>query len=387
MANILKSFRRLFTPVEPIPTGTYHYIAPQDDPRNYRLHLRIEGDGSGVLIINASTILHLNQTAAEYAYYLVKNVNPEEVGLTMAQRYEISSEEAQRDYQDLIDRIQILINTPDLDPVTFLDFERMQPFSGYIPAPYRLDCAITYRLPAHSDPQVAPIDRVEKELSTDEWLTLIDKAREVGIPHLIFTGGEPTMRDDLPDLLMRAENNNQVTGLLSNGLKFSDQAYLDKLLLTGLDHLMMVLQPKNEQSWLALDNVLAADLYVAVHLTLLEDNLGEVMSLIERLADMDVKAISLTTSDPSLEAELQQARELVSELDLDLVWNMPVPYSARNPVALETASSEEREGAGRAWLYLEPDGDVLPTQGINRVLGNILEDEWEKIWMNALSGE
>ena len=71
MANILKSIRSQFSPVEVIPPGTYHYLSPQDDPRNYRLHLRVEPDGNGVLIINASTILHLNQTATEYAYYLV----------------------------------------------------------------------------------------------------------------------------------------------------------------------------------------------------------------------------------------------------------------------------------------------------------------------------
>jgi MoaA/NifB/PqqE/SkfB family radical SAM enzyme len=31
-------------------------------------------------------------------------------------------------------------------------------------------------------------------------------------------------------------------------------------------------------------------------------------------------------------------------------------------------------------LYVEPDGDVLPAQGINQVLGNFLNDAWEKIW-------
>ena len=41
--------------------------------------------------------------------------------------------------------------------------------------------------------------------------------------------------------------------------------------------------------------------------------------------------------------------------------------------------------AGRAWLYVEPDGDVLPTQGVNRLLGNFLRDPWEKIWKAALS--
>jgi len=386
MANILNSVRNLFTPAELIPSGTYHYISPQDDPRNYRLHLRIEGDGSGVLIINASTILHLNQTAAEYAYYLVNNLSPDDAAVKMSKRYEISLEQAKKDYQELIDRIQVLIATPDLDPVTFLGFERMVPFSGYISSPYRVDCAVTYQLPVETDPEAAPIDRIDKELDSAEWLKLIDKAQEVGIPHLVFTGGEPTLRDDLADLLMRAEENNQVTGLLTNGLKFTDQEYLNSLLVTGLDHLMMIFHPENDRTWMALENLLAADLFVAIHLTIREENFEEISNLIQRLCDMGVKAISLTTTDPAFDASLQHARDLVSDLGLDLVWNLPVPYSASNPVALETDHSEELEGSGRAWLYIEPDGDVLPAQGINRVLGNILTDDWEQIWMKAHAG-
>ena len=41
-------------------------------------------------------------------------------------------------------------------------------------------------------------------------------------------------------------------------------------------------------------------------------------------------------------------------------------------------------GAGKAWLYVEPDGDVLRGQGYyQEVLGNMLTDSWEKIWGNA----
>lgn len=385
MSKILHKLRQRFSPAEPIPMGIYHYISPQDDPRNYRLHLRVERDGSGLLIVNASTILHLNQTATEYAYYLVKNINPEEVGKLMAKRYDISSSAAQEDYQKFIDRIQTLINTPDLDPVTFLGFDRMPPFTGYISAPYRLDCAITYLLPDYVDPEVAPTERVEKELSTDQWLTLIDKAAEIGIPHLVFTGGEPTMRNDLPDLLLKAEQNNQVTGLLTDGLKFSDQVYLDKILMTGLDHTMIIFNTQNDDFWTALKNTLNADLYVAVHLTITDEIPETSISIINRFTKMGVGAISLSTNDPSLEATLQQVRDYAAESDLELVWNLPVPYSASNPVAFETTQSEVKEGAGRAWLYIEPDGDVLPSQGINRVLGNILEDNWEDIWMRARS--
>jgi len=41
------------------------------------------------------------------------------------------------------------------------------------------------------------------------------------------------------------------------------------------------------------------------------------------------------------------------------------------------------DGAGRAWVYVEPDGDILPAQGINVVLGNLLEDDWNIIWQNC----
>jgi len=386
MTNLLNKIENLFSrSIQPIPSGTYHFIAPPDDPRNYRLHLRVEPNGNGVLIINASTILHLNQTACEYAYYLVKNEPVDSVVKAMKARYEISAEQAKRDYQEIIDQIQVLINTPDLDPVTFLGFERMPPFSGHISAPYRLDCALTYRLPEGSDPDFAPTDRVKKELTTQEWINLIDKAHRVGIPHLVFTGGEPTMRDDLPELLLKVEQNDQVTGLLSDGIKLADPIYLDKLLQTGLDHLMLLFLPDDKQSWDALANSLDADLYVAVHLTINQENLAQMKSLIDKFALKGVRAISLSASDPDLKSDLLELRDYIAAQELDLVWNLPVPYSAMNPVELESGSSEMIEGEGRAWIYIEPDGDVLPTQGSEQVLGNFLTDDWEKIWQTALT--
>ncbi len=66
MTSIRESIRQRFiTPITPIDPGVYQYQAPQEDPRNFRVHLRIEKNGEGVMIVNASTVLHLNQTAAE----------------------------------------------------------------------------------------------------------------------------------------------------------------------------------------------------------------------------------------------------------------------------------------------------------------------------------
>ena len=380
MNSLRQSIRRLLTPVEPLTAGVYHYIAPQEDPRNYRLHLRLEADGHGVLIVNASTILHLNQTAAEYAYHLIKQTPDQTIGETVASRYRTSRERALEDYQRFKEQIETLIETPDLDPVTFLDLDRQSPYTGEITAPYRLDCALTYALAPGQAVESAPTRRVERELTTQEWRQVIDTAWNAGIPHIVFTGGEPTLREDLIDLIHHAEDNGQVTGLLTDGLRLADRSYLDRLLQTGLDHLLIILRPAEETAWKALENALNSDLFTAVHLTLTPENRESTLALLSRLAGIGVHAVSLSASTASIEDELETVRDYAASLDLDLIWELPVPYSALNPVTLEVETGELPQGAGRAWLYVEPDGDVLPAQGVNRVLGNLFQTPWDQIW-------
>jgi hypothetical protein len=380
MPNIIEAFRRLLTPVEPLPPGIYHYQAPSDAAIPYRLHLRLEPDGSGLLIVNASTILHLNQTAAELAYHLVKQTPEEQLVDEISQRYRVRRERIREDYQQLQDRLYTLIHTPDLDPEMFLDFERTTPHSQKVSAPYRLDCALTYRLLGKYDDSITPTKRVDRELTTVEWCSVFDKAWSFGIPHIILTGGEPTLREDLPELIAHTEANGQVVGLLSDGLKFNQKDYLQTLLNTGLDHLMFSLQPLDENSWNALNNVLSADLYVTVHHTLTEQNAANTSKILNQLSSLGVKSISITASDPSLQSSLLEFRNQAASLGLSLVWNLPVPYSAFNPIALETQMDNVPSGAKHDWLYIEPDGDVLPAQGINQVLGNILSDPWDTLW-------
>jgi len=140
---------------KPLPAETLTFQSGLDEPA-YRLHLRLLKDGSGILILNAATVLHLNPTAAEFAYHMIKGSSPEATARQVARRYRISQADAHKDYTDFRDRVQTLIHTPDLDPTTFLDFERVAPHSKDLTAPLRLDCALTYRLPAGADASLAP---------------------------------------------------------------------------------------------------------------------------------------------------------------------------------------------------------------------------------------
>jgi len=378
--NIINRLADRFAKVQPLPEGVYHKQDLQDE-NPYRVHLRLRPDGSGIFILNASTVLQLNATAAEYAYHFIRGTEPGEAVKQIASRYRVSKEVALQDYEDFLDRIETLISTPDLDPVSFLDFERIAPHSADLTSPLRLDCALTYRLRPDSNAEYAPTKRVDRELTADEWRLILDKAWQAGIPHITFTGGEATLREDLPELIAHAEKNGQVCGLLTDGLQLLDQDYLDLLLQTGLDHILFLLQPENDRSWAALEKVMAEDIFVTVHLTLHKNSITNLETVLGQLARIQVTSLSTTSSDPSLRDTFDTLRDRAAALGLTLRFDLPVPYSEYNPVVYEAAEDAVPEGAGRVWLYVEPDGDVLPSQGnSSKVLGNLLRDDWKTIY-------
>lgn len=391
--NLFNQIKNTFKLVTPLPAGNYQYISPDNNPLNYRLHLRIDTSGNGILIVNASTILHLNQTAVEYAYHLVNEHTVEDTGKEISKRYRISKNMVEEEFENFSDQINTLIDTPDLDPVIHIGFDRVPPHVNPTSAPFRLDCALTYESNTGDHFYHSPMKNVDKELSVEEWKVIIDKAWNLGIPHIIFTGGEPTKKDYLAELLQHAENNGQVTGILSDGIKLADPNYLNTLLEAGLDHTTIIIQPDEEKNWNTLSNfsywaeTLNENLFVTAHLTITKDNAKNSLQLIDRLANSGISAISLSENDQSLSEDLAAAQNHVSDLDIELVWDLPVPYSSLNPVSMELREETEEphpSGNGLDWLYVEPDGDVLPGQGINVVLGNLLNDEWESIWEKAI---
>ncbi len=383
MKGIISSIQNLFSSPELLPAGVYPYQTPPSAEQQYRLHLRVEEDGSGLLIINAATVLHLNQSAAEYAYHIIHETPLKDVVDRISSRYRIQPQQVEDDFKAVQYKIQTMIQEPDVDPVHFLNIDRHKPYQGTRTAPYRMDLALTYHLRENSNPDLAPRRRVDRELTTSEWQQILDKSWQAGIPHVTLTGGEPTLREDLIELIKYAENKGQVTGLLSDGLALLDPDYLQDILLSGLDHLLFVLSPRQPSSWNALEVILAEDLHTTVHLTLHPDLVPEMPATISRLSEIGANALSLSYSqshNQNLQDALQEARTQAAELGLPLKWDLPVPYSVHNPVQLELEDEDPPRGAGSAWVYVEPDGDVIPEQGLEQILGNLLREEWQDIW-------
>ncbi len=256
---------------ERIKPGVYHYQAPPDAAVPYRLHLRVEPDGSSLMIINAATVLHLNSSATAHAYELVLGIPDAQAASDISSRYRVSRGRALTDHKELKDQILMLAEHPHLDPEVYLGIERTEPFSAETTAPYRLDLALTYATDPDGAQDPTARKRVERELSMDEWKAVLSKAWEAGIPHVTFTGGEPTRRPDLPDLIAHAQALGQVTGLLTEGHRLADVAYLNRLEQAGLDHMLITMLVDDTSSMAGLRAAIASPVFAAVHLTLTPD--------------------------------------------------------------------------------------------------------------------
>jgi hypothetical protein len=380
MLSFIKRFNIPTEKPQPLEAGVYHWQTPGDAIDQYRLHLRIEADQTGVLIVNAATILHLNTSAAAHVFHIVQGDSTEQAVASISERYHVRKNKARSDHDEIRAQIETLATNPEVDPVLYMDVDREEPYSQKPSAPYRLDLALTYRIDESGQLDPLARERVDRELSQKEWTEILRTAWEAGIPHVIFTGGEPTLREDLVDLIIEAEQLGQVTGVLTNGLRLSDPTYISNLEQAGLDHLLIMLDPDNPQSIQGLQNAIASDVFTVVHLTFAPDDFARIDGTLALLQETGAMHLSLSGTDrsPSTKELLTAAFEQAAAKGFKLVWDLPVPYSQTNPISAELEDAPN--GAGIAWLYVEPDGDVLPAQGVDQVMGNLLREPFQAIW-------
>jgi pyrroloquinoline quinone biosynthesis protein E len=79
------------------------------------------------------------------------------------------------------------------------------------------------------------------ELPTQLWRRTLQQAADLGVVQAHFSGGEPTLRRDLPELVEAASALGLYTNLITQGT-FLDDSLLDTLLASGLDHVQISIQ-------------------------------------------------------------------------------------------------------------------------------------------------
>ena len=253
----------------------------------------------------------------------------------------------------------------------------------------------------------------EPELSTDKWKAILDRCRSAGIPQVTFTGGEPTLRDDLFELIYYARW--FISRLNTNGIRLTKdyckklhEAELDSVQITFYSsdpeiHNKLVGAPRYEETLSGIKNALAERLSVSINTPLctLNRDYEKTLEFLHGLGVIYVTCSGLITTGSAAGAD-SEALQLSSE-ELEEILRRSVDYCHKNgmeiaftsPGWLDEKVFEELNipspscGACLSNMAVTPGGNVVPCQSWldDKPLGNMLADDWEKIWNNETCKE
>ena len=245
------------------------------------------------------------------------------------------------------------------------------------------------------------------ELSTEQWKTALALLRKANIPQVTFTGGEPTLRSDLVELVQAAAW--FVTRLNTNGRLLTPElcaglyeASLDSVQVTlysaeGNIHNQLVGTNGFNDTVQGIRHAVEAGLIVSVNTPLcsLNTHYAETLRFAHSLGVRYVTCSGLIPSGSACGQEsrataltpeqltdiLRQAVDTAEELGMELDFTSPgwLDEETLRSLGLNLIPSC---GACLSNMAVTPDGKVVPCQSwlSDEPLGDLLHDDWADIW-------
>ena len=378
-----------------------------------RLHLR-RGEPN-MLWVNGQNLLLVNQTAADFIEAFIEvmsgykqSLDPEKfkTGMVsiMQKKYpKVPADVLIKDFDSIYGSIQDVAKGSC--PISEVKLETKETEPRRWTAPPRMDLALTYQCNNNCYFCYTGGPHKMTELKTKDWKKVLDNLWNSGIPQVVFTGGEPTLRSDLVELVDHAQE--FVTGLVTNGRKLAGLAA--ELNRVSLDYVQVSLEAPTAEihdkmvgvtgAWQETrDGIRAAldkGLEVITNTTLTKDNIKVFPDLVKTGSLLGLKAMACNTLICSgrgtiaredtevnladLKIILTEALEVAEKVGVRLEWYSPTCYKQFNP--LDFGFGVKACSAAQYNMTVEPDGSVIPCQSwMKEKVGNILKDPWEKIW-------
>jgi len=277
-------------------------------------------------------------------------------------------------------------------------------------APPRMDLALTYRCNNNCYYCYTGGPQKVAELYTADWKRAIDIVWDNGIPQVVFTGGEPTLREDLVELIDHAKE--FVTGLITNGRKLTVLA--QDLKRVDLDYIQVSLESSDahvhdhmvgvdgawQETTVGIKAAMTAGLEVITNTTLTKDNIEAFTDTINFGGRLGLKTMACNTllcsgrgtcsrqsegvPGEQLKVALTKACAAADKAGVRLEWYSPTCYKQFNPI--EFGFGPKSCSAAQYNMTIEPDGSVIPCQSwLKEKVGNILKDPWESIWNHPVN--
>lgn len=411
-----------------------HVTLDPDGPGVVRIHLipctKPDRDTPFVAILNGQDILPLNLSWAILLTNLIEALQPhsgtelkdsdwsainaQAVAATRKIYRKTEPLQIESDLQMMLDTL--IAVAQGKEPPLHIQPISLAQYAPRMAAPHRMDLMISTMVKdnawhcnqkcLHCYAANQPLSAVP-EMDTDQWLAVIEKCRSIGIPQLTFTGGEPTLRQDLVKLVQAAQwfvtrlntNGRMLTSALCNDLR---AASLDAVQITFYSadeavHNELVGVDGYTDTVNGIKNALAAGLNVSLNTPLCSLN-KDYRATVEFAHSLGIRYLTCSGLIPAgnaAESASKSVRLTPEELtevlrpamDFALSHGMEVNFTSPGWLDEDTLTGLGFAqipscGACLSNMAVAPDGTVLPCQSwlTGHGLGHILRTPWNRIW-------
>jgi radical SAM protein with 4Fe4S-binding SPASM domain len=248
------------------------------------------------------------------------------------------------------------------------------------------------------------------ELGTDDIKRILNSIlREAEVPSVSFTGGEPTLRQDLPEVVAHAKSLGMWVNLISNGTLITREL-AGELKSAGLDSAQVSVEGgsaglhdrivKHPGAFVrmaqGIEHLRAAGVRIHTNTTLSalnKDCLGEIVAFVKArglrrlsmnlLMPVGSAARSLKETFVSYSEVgpiVLQVQQWALEAGLEFMWYSPTPICLFNPIT--HGLGNKGCAACDGLLSVSPSGDILPCSSYPRPMGNMLENagQFKMLW-------
>lgn len=350
-----------------------------------RFHLRVDPDGAGVLLANASEAANLSPVGVVMARLLLEADDEGAVRAAVhAQFARVPETQLTADIAAMRQLIANLSQPGDNYPITDLGDPDATGFTRALAAPLRADV-------------------VQGELETTEHI--IRKLWDAAIPHVTILARPDANVLELPLIAQTAEDLGMISGIRALAT-WLEPKVIEEATMAGLDHLdlLYVSPDADEHDALTgagdLGRVLAAfeqcralELCPVAEVPLMDANadiIDEVMAGLREIGVSNAVFFALTCADDDAAADAAGALparalpqvatvmvEASEEERVRYLWAPPVWFDVAHSLADQVQAGPRT--AGDVAIRVEADGSVLPPHGRGDA-GNILTEPWEDIW-------
>lgn len=411
-----------------------HVTLDPDGPGVVRIHLipctKPDRDTPFVAILNGQDILPLNLSWAILLTNLIEALQPhagtelkdsdwsainaQAVAATRKIYRKTEPLQIESDLQMMLDTL--IAVAQGKEPPLHIQPISLAQYAPRMAAPHRMDLMISTMVKdnawhcnqkcLHCYAANQPLSAVP-EMDTDQWLAVIEKCRSIGIPQLTFTGGEPTLRQDLVKLVQAAQW--FVTRLNTNG-RMLTSALCKDLRAASLDAVQITFYSADEavhnelvgvdgytDTVNGIKNALAAGLNVSLNTPLCSLN-KDYRATVEFAHSLGIRYLTCSGLIPAgnaAESASKSVRLTPEELtevlrpamDFALSHGMEVNFTSPGWLDEDTLTGLGFAqipscGACLSNMAVAPDGTVLPCQSwlTGHGLGHILRTPWNRIW-------